>query len=98
MKYIQGGNTSAPECAAGARDDGQLLHGGGRGDQDAHGRGNESVAGLVARDDFFLDSHQDAALLLDARHRSQDCMVKVRAAHRACARPDPHQKAPDEVV
>lgn len=74
----------APKGSPGAGDDGQLLDGGGGGDEDAHGGGDQRVAGLVARHNLFLHAHQDAALLLNARHRAQNCMVKIRAAHLAC--------------
>lgn len=74
----------APKSATGAWDDGQLLHSGGGWDQDSDGRGDQRVAGLVARDHLLLDAHKNAALLLDAGHRAQDRMVKVRAANLAC--------------
>ena len=81
---VESVDADAPESATGARDDGQLLHSGGGGDQDSDGCRDERVAGLVARDHLLLDTDQDAALLLDASHRTQDRVVEVRAAHLAC--------------
>jgi hypothetical protein len=77
----------SPKCTAGARDDGELLHLGGAGDERSYGSGQQRVAGLMARHNALLHALQDAALLLNAGHAPQHSGVKVCRPDIACGNP-----------
>ena len=77
-----------PQCARGAGDDGDLLHGGGVGLLG----GDQSVADLMVGYDALFVIGQDGVLLLVACNDHLDALLQVGLGHALAARADGPQR------